>query len=218
VDPRRLVRERGPRHPAAHPLARLDLRRVDRSDYRLAPAARYPDPIDDVRAALAFLRGHGGRYGYDEARIGTWGESAGGLLALLAAFTMPGVSAVVGWYPVTDVLALPMFAGATNLAAVPEFALFGAPPHAVAELAREASPITHVTPAAPPCLLVHGEADPAVPAAQSRSLHEQLQAARADSTLHIVPGAGHCFEHHPDIPALINEAVDFLAAHLEKEG
>ena len=187
-------------------------------DYRLAPAARYPAPIEDVRAALAFLAGRERRYGYDAGRLGLWGESAGGLLALLAGLTTPGVGAVVAWYPVTDVLAMPEFADAGSLAEVPEFALFGASPKAVAELAIEASPISHIGSDAPPTLLVHGETDATVPVTQSQRMHERLVAAGADSALLVVPGADHCFEGHPDTGGLLAESVGFLARHLVRQG
>jgi acetyl esterase/lipase len=183
-------------------------------DYRLAPAARYPAPISDVRAALGFLQGRAKRYGYDAARLGVWGESAGGLLALLAGLTAPGVRAIAAWYPITDILAMPAFSDAETLAEVPEIALFGASPKAVADLAVEASPITHVTAAAPPTLLMHGAADAEVPVSQSLRMHERLRQAGAESTLRVVPGAGHCFEGYSDISGLINEAVDFLARTL----
>lgn len=183
-------------------------------DYRLAPAARYPAPIADVRAALAFLRERAGRYGYDGTRIGVWGESAGGLLALLAGLTVPGVRAIVGWYPITDILALPAFTDAASLAEVPEIALFDASPKAVPDLAAEASPITHVTELAPPTLLVHGDADPEVPLSQSLRFRERMEQAGVDVTLRVVPDAGHCFAGYRDIPGLIKEAVEFFAQRL----
>ena len=179
-------------------------------DYRLAPAARYPAPVQDVRAALRFLLERAPRYGYDAERLGVWGESAGGLLALLAALTDPRVGAVVAWYPPTDILALPLAPGEQDR----EIALFGAPAKAVSDLAAEASPITYVTEAAPPSLLVHGDADARVPVSQSLRMHERLLDVGADSTLHVVPGADHCFENYADVPGLINESVDFLTARL----
>jgi acetyl esterase/lipase len=185
-------------------------------DYSLAPAARYPAPIEDVRAALAFLNDRAPRYGYDAARLGLWGESAGGLLALLAGLTTPGVGAIVAWYPVTDVLAMPEFAEAGSLAQVPEFALFGASPKAVAELAVEASPVSHVHAGAPPTLLVHGGTDATVPVTQSVQMHERLTAAGADSTLRVVAGADHCFEGHADIRGLLDQSVGFFTRHLAR--
>jgi len=179
-------------------------------DYRLAPAVRYPEPVRDVRAAVEFLLERAKRYGYDAERLGVWGESAGGLLALTAALTIPRVRAVVAWYPVTDILALPHEPGEQER----ESALLGAPAKSVPELAAEASPITHVTAAAPPSFLLHGDADGQVPVEQSLRMHERLLDVGADSTLRIVPGADHCFENYADIPALINASVDFLGSRL----
>jgi acetyl esterase/lipase len=181
-------------------------------DYRLAPEVRYPEPVRNVRDAIRFLLEREQRYGYDTGRLGVWGESAGGLLALTAALTIPQVRAVVAWYPVTDVLALPHNPGDQDR----ESALLGAPAKSVPELAAEASPITHVTESAPPCFLVHGDADGELPVSQSLRMHERLLDVGADSTLRIVPGADHCFENYADIPGLINESVNFLSSRLRR--
>jgi acetyl esterase/lipase len=58
-------------------------------DYRLSPRHRFPAHIEDVKAAIRFLRKQAGQYGIDPQRIGTLGFSAGGHLALLAATTGP---------------------------------------------------------------------------------------------------------------------------------
>jgi len=179
-------------------------------DYRLAPAAHYPEPVRDVREAIGFLLERAQRYGYDADRLGVWGESAGGLLALTASLTVPQVKAVVAWYPPTDILAMPHDAGERAT----EAALLGVPAKSAPELAAEASPITQVTEAAPPVFLLHGDADGVVPVSQSLRMHERLLDVGADSTLRIVPGADHCFGNYPDVPGLINASVDFLASRL----
>lgn len=56
-------------------------------NYRLAQEALYPAAIEDVKAAVRFLRAHADEYGYDAEDIAIWGESAGGYLAMMAAFT-----------------------------------------------------------------------------------------------------------------------------------
>ena len=71
-------------------------------DYRLSAEATFPAQIDDVHAAIEYLRRFAPAYGIDADRIGTWGESAGGALAALAGLTSGQVSAVVAWYPLTD--------------------------------------------------------------------------------------------------------------------
>jgi acetyl esterase/lipase len=54
-------------------------------DYRLSGQAIFPAQIQDVKAAIKFLRLHAADYGVDPARAIAWGESAGAHLAALAA-------------------------------------------------------------------------------------------------------------------------------------
>ncbi len=56
-------------------------------DYRLAPAVRFPEFLYDVKTAIRWARAHAGDYGFDPEHIGLVGDSAGGNLSLLAAFT-----------------------------------------------------------------------------------------------------------------------------------
>ena len=76
-------------------------------DYRLSGEARYPAAVDDVRAAVAWVRSALPGYGVTPGPVVLWGDSAGGHLALLAALTgtgldNTGVDGVVAWFPVTD--------------------------------------------------------------------------------------------------------------------
>jgi acetyl esterase/lipase len=54
-------------------------------EYRLSGEAVFPAQIRDVKAAIRWLRSHASEYGIDPARAITWGASAGGHLASLAA-------------------------------------------------------------------------------------------------------------------------------------
>jgi acetyl esterase/lipase len=56
-------------------------------DYRFAPNALYPAQIHDMKAAIRWLRGHGGSSGLQTGRIGAWGASAGGYLASMVALS-----------------------------------------------------------------------------------------------------------------------------------
>jgi acetyl esterase/lipase len=180
-------------------------------DYRLAPAARPADQMADVRAAVRFLVQRAPRYGYDPERLGVWGESAGGLHALLAGLTIPQVKAVVAWYPVTDLVE---FLPTDPADLERQSALYGVRMKDARELAVAASPIRQVGNSAPPVLLVHGDEDAEVPVSQSLRMHERLLDVGADSTLRIVSGADHCFERYPDVAGLLKESVDYLGSRL----
>jgi acetyl esterase/lipase len=178
-------------------------------DYRLSAEATFPAQIDDVHAAIDYLRRFAPAYGIDADRIGTWGESAGGALAALAGLTSGQVSAVVAWYPLTD-----LAHHHADWSDSVEAELLGAAPAAVPELAASASAVTRVTADAPPFLIVHGDADGVLPLDQSERLHAALVAVGASSTLHVVPGADHCFEGYGNIGGLLDESVAFLSTTL----
>ncbi|GAB3150434.1 alpha/beta hydrolase [Amycolatopsis stemonae] len=168
--------------------------RVAAADYRLSGEATFPAPLEDVRAAIEFVR--------DEKPLFVWGESAGAHLGLLAALTGSTVDAVVAWFPPTDLLGL---TGDVSR----EAALLGALPESVPELARAASPLTHAHAGAPPILLMHGEDDDLVPASQSIRLAEALREAGAPVELHLVPGARHRWAG-ADPAAVVATSVKFL--------
>lgn len=70
-------------------------------DYRLAPEAKFPAPLNDIAAVHAALVADAGARGLDMARIALAGDSAGGQLAAAAALSLP--AAHVGlFYPLLD--------------------------------------------------------------------------------------------------------------------
>lgn len=57
-------------------------------DYRLASKeVHFPAMIEDTKDAIRWVRKNAAQYGFDTHNIGTWGGSAGGHLALLAAYS-----------------------------------------------------------------------------------------------------------------------------------
>ena len=178
------------------------------AEYRVSGFQPYPAAIQDVKAAIRFLRVHGAELGLDASRLVLMGESAGAHLAALAGLTgggedfgtadFPGVSdtvsGVVDLYGPADLLAMPGAAPepGQNPYDNPSVPLFlGGYPSQCPDRARQASPLTHVSPAAPPFLIFHGTADPVVPAAQSERLYQALTAAGVPAELCLVEGAGH---------------------------
>ena len=188
---------------------------VAAADYRLSAEARFPAPLEDVRAAFGWVRDHAAAYGLDADRVFGWGDSAGGHLVLLAALTGTTMRGAVAWFPVTDLLGLPSDVAAAG--GVPdagpdsrEAQLLGAPAQSAPDLARQASPVAHASAAAPPVLLMHGAADDLVPPAQSIRLAEALRAAGAPVELLLVPGATHMWHGASDVGAIVGRSADFL--------
>jgi acetyl esterase/lipase len=176
-------------------------------NYRLAAEAPFPAAIQDVKAALRWLRERQADYGLDVSRAAVWGGSAGGQLAGLAATSCgltalepsePSVEsdcvqAAVLWYPVTDFTPLASNAplgGGSNVHRYLGCAANAACPAATLQLA---SPALQVDARTPPMLLVHGEADRVVAASQSMLLDQRLREARVRSELLVIPDVDHSF-------------------------
>jgi acetyl esterase/lipase len=193
---------------------------VAAADYRLSGEAVFPAPADDVRVAAAWLREHATDLGLDGGPVYLWGESAGAHLALLVAMSdeiggHDDVAGVVAWFPPTDLLGLDADAAAVggephSPADSRESRLLGASVTDVPKRARAASPLSHVRGDAPPTLLMHGDADLLVPAAQSIRLAEALRQVGARVQLEIVPGAGHMWTDCADPAAVVERSLAFL--------
>ena len=57
------------------------------ANYRLSPAAEFPDHLVDVKMVVAWVRAHAREYGADPNLVFVAGSSAGGNLASMAALT-----------------------------------------------------------------------------------------------------------------------------------
>jgi acetyl esterase/lipase len=78
-------------------------------------------------------------------------------------------------------------------------------PARLEEIARQVSPIYHVTADDAPTLIIHGDKDPLVPLQQSELIVEKLKQAGVETSLVVKPGAGHGWlTIGNDIPKLID--------------
>jgi acetyl esterase/lipase len=176
-------------------------------NHRYSQQSVFPAQIQDVKAAVRWVRTNAATYGLDPNRIVAWGASSGGHLAAMlgtsAGVTEFGdqddrssrVQAVVDFFGPTDFLQMDAHRLPTgmvhNVDTSPESQLVGGLITQHADRVARANPITYVTPDDPPFLIVHGDRDPNVPHHQSEILADALKAAGVTTTLRIVPGAGH---------------------------
>jgi acetyl esterase/lipase len=162
-------------------------------NYRLSGEAPSPAQADDVDAAIRWLKAHAADYGIDPTRSATWGDSSGGHLSAMAALDCAGddcVTAGVAWYGVFDLTPPPNIPYDDKLFATTN-AFLGCKIITCPEQVKAASPITHVKPNPPPMLLIHGDKDFAVPAAQSVALGDALRKAGGEVEVKIYEGANH---------------------------
>ena len=201
-------------------------------DYRLTGKAAFPAQIHDCKAAVRFLRAHARDYGIDPERIGVWGASAGGHLAALLGTTggvkelegnsgSPGessrVQAVCDFFGPADLMVI---AREMRVTPTPVEGLLRGPVVEKTELARLASPISHVTRDDAPILIVHGDKDELVPISQSESFYEALKKAGVDAELIRVKNAGHGFPESGTEPSrreIMRTVVQFFDKCLRRK-
>ncbi|MCL4795391.1 MAG: alpha/beta hydrolase fold domain-containing protein [Bryobacteraceae bacterium] len=185
--------------------------------YRLSQVAKFPAQIEDVRAAVKWLRTHAKEHGYNAARIAAWGPSAGGHLVALLGTSGNDVQAVVDYFGPSDLLRIGDFPSDIdhNAPDSPESQLIGAPIQQRPDLAAKANPIAYITKNAPPFLIVHGDQDRVVPFNQSELLHEALLQAGVESHFIAMRGAGHGGPAFFS-PFIMGRILDFLDRHVRR--
>ncbi len=169
-----------------------------------SPRYFVPEAFTDVKLATRHIHLHAGSWGVDPERLGVWGSSAGGHLSLMLGLTgdegnpsgetggpaadpevarAPSpIAAVVAYFPPVD---LRTWVGPSERFPALNFER---------ELAESVSPILHVTPDAPPILLMHGDEDGLVPISHSIRIHEVLVEEGVTTEFITFPGAGHGFQ------------------------
>jgi acetyl esterase/lipase len=189
-------------------------------EYRLSSEAAFPAAIQDVKAAIRWLRTHASEYGIDRQRAVIWGGSAGGQLAALAgtscgvaALEPPGAAAnqrpepgaesdcvqgVIAWYGIFEFATLGSQSAAGNANASDPPAAprrYLGCPHSkcTPRAAAAASATTYIDAKDPPVLMIHGVNDKTVPIQQSRDYLAALRAKGVPAELVEVPGVDHSF-------------------------
>lgn len=189
-------------------------------NYRLSSEAIFPAAINDVKAAIRFIRANTATYNINADKIALWGGSAGGNLVSLAGTTAgtddlydaslgnstvsDDVSAVVDWFgPIYFSTMDEEFAalgssgimGATNASSSPESAYLGETiGSAEAEpIVEQASPQTYITNDDPAFFIQHGTADRNIPITQSINFAKALTdvLGAPNVTFEKIEGAGH---------------------------
>lgn len=178
-------------------------------NYRLQPRVKWPQQVDDVRAAVSWIRFHVLAYGGQPDRLFLMGHSAGAHLASMVALTatselqkaLRGVIAVSG--------------AGLDLADEKTYQLGADRDYYVArfrdgetsdEWKRRASPVRFVSPHSPPFLILYATGETSALQHQSQLLHAALEKDGVASRLVAVPGESHtrivlALSHPDKVPA-----------------
>ena len=200
-------------------------------NHRAIPRFRYPAPLEDVQRAVRFIRFHADRYGIDADRIGAIGGSSGGhLVSMLGVLDGKGdaeseseidrlsakVQCVVARATPSDFIAGLPGSGTSSLLLGARIRQGADPRSPEMRIARDASPVAHVTPDDPPVLLIHGDQDDVVPYELSVEFAKKLSQAGVPSKLIRVPGARHgpSFPGAEQPPDIGSWAAEWFGSHL----
>lgn len=168
-------------------------------NHRSSSDAPYPAQINDVKAAVRFLRGNAEKFKIDASFIGITGFSSGGHLASLAGtsngvkeFTVntktvdiegtlgkytsfsSSVQAVVDWFGPIDMALMDNCKGPKD-GNSPEAALIRGNPADNLDMIALLNPITYIDKTDPQFIVIHGEADTVVPHCQSELFSKALK-------------------------------------------
>ena len=169
--------------------------------------------ILDVSDTVAMTKhAHDSGWGSAAATV-VMGSSAGGFTALGAIAADPALfAASIVVYPVTNLVGLAQHSHRFEQHYTDS--LIGPLPAMIDEY-RDRSPISHADRyMTRPMLILHGDADPVVPLAQSLLFAEQVRAAGGDAELHVYEGEGHGFRQRTNQLDEYRRIAGFLARHV----
>lgn len=187
--------------------------------YRLSHEAIFPAAVQDIKAAVRWIRANQDQYHLDGNRIAACGGSAGGNLAAMLGVTgsiqdfdnpdlgniemSSAVQAVVDWFGPLDFLAMDgqhaengrdkevMRPASSAMSAESKY--LGKPVNAVPDLAKKANPATYIHSEMPPFFIQHGKADVFVPYQQSENFAAEIKHRSPETFvyLELLETAGH---------------------------
>lgn len=203
-------------------------------NYRLSDVAPFPAAVEDCKCAVRWLRANAKKYGVDPEKIGVWGGSAGGHLALMVAVAddsagLEGkggnekvssrVAAACSWFGPAEFTVEWKNANVESASVLRLF--LGGTRDEKPEAYKLASPVTHVSKDDPPILMIHGDKDKVVPFSQSEIMLAKLKEAGVEATLVTVKNGGHGFRPtgdgkiEPSLDEIRRTTVEFFDKRLK---
>ncbi len=167
--------------------------------HRFAPQWRWPAQLEDVAAAVAFLKANQAQLDLNPEWFVLLGRSSGGHLAESYAYRSgdPAVRGLIAFYAPADLNFAYQHSPENDILHSPQIMrdLLGGSPGELPANYDSASPIDFVNPRSPPTLLFHGPDDPLVWVLQSRRLSDRLEQAGVAHCLVELLWATHGFDY-----------------------
>lgn len=190
------------------------------------------DCVVDCKDAARFLMKNSEEFNIDVNRMGVWGGSAGGHLALMTGLASndlfvgepelkrydPFFKCIVSFYPMV-IFTKPELNEGSNFSKPSRFIpMLGGLLKENMELARKLSPVEHLHKSSPATLLVHGNQDNILPVAQSHYFMEIAEKKKSNVKYIEVKGAKHNFSGNdisPTMEEINNTTAAFIIKHLK---
>lgn len=167
-------------------------------NYRLSGEAIFPAGLQDIKAAIRWVRANATTYHLNSDRMATWGGSAGGNYSAMICTTANRkeledlslgnesypchIHAAVDWFGPTDFLKMDLQFAVTgngvcdhNDLDSPESKYLGSKITDIPQLVPLANPMTYIHQDMPPIMIMHGSLDQVVPTQQSIIFAEMIE-------------------------------------------
>jgi acetyl esterase/lipase len=188
------------------------------------------DSVEDCKDAARFLMVNAETYHLDPERIGVWGGSAGGHLALMtgladnAAFEGdenlaeydPQFLCIASYYPATTFLEPELLKGSNFERPQRMIPMIGGLAADYPDRAALLSPTKHLRADSPPILLLHGDQDSVLPVALSEHFSALAEEIGADVEFVVVKEGEHSFrgDTTPSMAEINQHVANFILSHL----
>ena len=176
-------------------------------EYRLAPKSQYPAQVEDVKLWIDFLKKNANRLSIDSTNIFLAGESAGGTIALNAAYTLKdsAIRAVANLYGITSTETnnSDLFESTLDIAQILN-------DYRGSQSLIAISPIEQSKIHAIPTISIHGKCDKIVHWKHGQELTNPLNAHKIENQLVLLSWSPHIFNHPATGPSgqLTTEYID----------
>ncbi len=174
-------------------------------NYRLAPKYKSPAPVEDVKEVITHLTANSEKLKIDTSKFVLLGRSAGGQIALCAAYTnnLPNIKGVISFYAPADMVWGARIKG--NPLVLNTDKVFtdylGGLIDQVPQKYSEAGAVDHINKNSTPTLIIHGAHDAMVAYEHSQRLDKKLEENNVQHYFLNLPWATHGCDYNINGPS-----------------
>ncbi|KMN45209.1 alpha/beta hydrolase fold domain-containing protein [Bacillus sp. LK2] len=179
-------------------------------EYRMPPHAGWKDEVADVKSAIGWVVEHADTYKIDPEKINLMGDSAGGNLAMLAAYSMGDttlppstnvpqvvIRTVINLYGPADMTKFYQNNPSPGYVQNVMKEYIGGTPSQFSDRYQKLSPINYIGEHTPPTITFLGTSDRIVPTEQAKIWDTELSVNNVPHELYLLPRADHVYDGSP---------------------